>query len=246
MAPGRGALAGEIDLRRQRAGTAWRVMKTPLLSLILALASLAGLRAQNLETWVLTDGRMFEAQVKQVVPGTVTFTLRTGADQPLEIAKLSERSKKQLAEVLGLGQSVVTPLSPVAAATAPAATPSATPMPAAAPAATAGGAMSSVPRDSGAIDATDEGSMEANFGLTTTVIGKVKRVATLGGAGHKLIEFEDTQFNVFINKRQLDQSQDWHLEGLEGRLVQVKGKIAKYNDKLQIQAYEPAQLGVVE
>lgn len=218
-------------------------MKKPLLLLASALFLHASLAAQSLETWVLTDGRMFEAQVRQVVPGTVTFTLRTGADQPLEIAKLSERSKKQLAEVLGLGQSAVTPMSPTA--TAPAA-PAPASMPAAGAPSAAAGTMPVVPRDSGAVDATDEGSLEANFGLTATVIGKVKRVATLGASGHKLLEFEDTTFNVFISKRQLDQRQDWHLDGIEGRLVQVKGKIGKYNDKLQIQVLEPAQIGLVE
>lgn len=220
-------------------------MKKPLILLASALFFHASLAAQSLETWVLTDGRMFEAQVRQVVPGTVTFTLRTGADQPLEIAKLSERSKKQLAEVLGLGQSAVTPMSPAAAAPAAPAAPAPASMPAAGAPSAAAGTMPVVPRDSGAVDATDEGSLEANFGLTATVIGKVKRVATLGATGHRLLEFEDTEFNVFINKRQLDQH-DWHLDGIEGRLVQVKGRIGKYNDKLQIQVLEPAQIGLVE
>lgn len=229
------------------------LMKTSLHFLIALTAAYAftpGLTAQDLETWVLTDGRMFEAQVKQVVPGTVTFTLRTGADQPLEISRLSERSKKQLGEALGLGQAIVTPAAPVASApTAPAATPTPAMAPAGSstsPAPAAAGSMASVPRDAGAIDATDAGSLEANFGITATVIGKVKRVATLGAAGHKLLEFEDTTFNAFINKRQFEQSQDWHLDGLEGKLVQVKGKVGKYNDKLQIQLFEPSQLGVVE
>lgn len=208
---------------------------------------------QAADTWVLADGRMFEAEVKQVTPGVVLFTLRSGSDQPLEITRLSDRSRKQLIEVLGLGGTPVTPVSPTAAAEpapAPAPTPSAPtppPAPAAAmtPAAPAAAPMASVPRDPGAVDATDTGSLEANFGLTATVIGKVKRIATLGAAGHKLIEFQDTEFNLFVNRRQAEQP-GWNLESLEGKVVQAKGKIAKYNEKLQIQLYEPTQIGVVE
>lgn len=218
--------------------------------------ALLTLSAQALDTWVLADGRMFEADVKQVTPGTVLFTLRTGVDQPLEIVKLSERSRKQLAEVLGLGSKPVAPLAPVAVASAPTSTPATPPpaptppmpetAPAMPPAATAGAAMAAVPRDPGAIDATDIGSLEANFGLTATVIGKVKKVNTLGSSGHKLLEFEDSTFNVFINKRQLEQSTAWAFEGIEGKLVQAKGKIGKYNDKLQIQLFEPSQIGMTE
>lgn len=105
--------------------------------------------------------------------------------------------------------------------------------------------MASVPRDPAAVDATDAGSLEANFGLTATVIGKVKRVATLGSSGHKLIEFQDSDFNLFINRRQAE-APGWNLDSLEGKQVQAKGKIGKYNEKLQIQLVEPSQLGVVE
>lgn len=205
--------------------------------------------AQALDTWVLADGRMFEATVKQVVPGTVLFTLRTGADQPLEITKLSERSRTQLVDVLGLGSVPVTPVAPVAVA-APAPPPAPPPpppaaMPAETPAATASVPMASVARDPSAIDATDTGSLEANFGLTATVIGKVKKVVTLGSSGHKLLEFEDTDFNVFVNKRQAELP-GWGFDSLVGKQVQAKGKIGKYNEKLQIQLFEPSQMGVVE
>jgi len=193
---------------------------------------------------------MFEADVKQMTPGTVLFTLRTGVDQPLEITKLSERSRKQLIEVIGLGNTPVTPVAPISAATAaPAPSQPSTAMPAAAPtpppAPATAAPMTSVARDPGAVDATDTGSLEANFGLTATVIGKVKKVVTMGSTGHKLLEFEDTDFNIFINKRQLE-TPGWNFDGLEGKLVQAKGKIGKYNEKLQIQLYESSQMGIVE
>lgn len=202
------------------------------------------------DTWVLADGRMFEAQVKQVTPGIVLFTLRSGSDQPLEITKLSDRSRKQLIEILGLGSTPVAPITPTAAIEPAASVPPAVPptMPAAPPMpppAPAAAPMTSVPRDPAAVDATDTGSLEANFGLTATVIGKVKRVATLGSSGHKLIEFQDTDFNLFINRRQAE-TPGWNFEGLEGKQVQAKGKIGKYNEKLQIQLVEPSQLGIVE
>ncbi len=232
------------------------LMKLFLRLLTLPVLGFSSLLAQTAETWVLADGRMFEAQVKMVTPGTVLFTMRTGADQPLEISKLSDRSKKQLLDVLGLGSVPVSPATPTAtAAVTPPPVPPATPMPAAAPTPptppapampAAAGTMATVPRDAGAIDVTDTGSIDARYGLTATVIGKVKRLASLGGAGHKLIEFEDSDFNVFINKRQLEASTDWHLEGLEGKLIQATGKVGKYNEKLQIQLFEPSQVGVVE
>lgn len=214
----------------------------------LVFTTLFAWSAQALDTWVLADGRMFEATVKQVVPGTVLFTLRTGADQPLEITKLSERSRTQLVDVLGLGSVPVTPVAPVAvAAPAPPAAPPPPPaaMPAETSAATASVPMASVARDPSAIDATDTGSLEANFGLTATVIGKVKKVVTLGSSGHKLLEFEDTDFNVFVNKRQAELP-GWGFDSLVGKQVQAKGKIGKYNEKLQIQLFEPSQMGVVE
>lgn len=223
-------------------------MRIPFLRPALACLVFTTFSVQALDTWVLADGRMFEADVKQVTPGTVLFTLRTGVDQPLEITKLSERSRKQLVEVIGLGSTPVTPVAPIATAPAAptpppqapmtAATPTPPPPPTVAP-------MASMARDPGALDATDTGSLEANFGLTATVIGKVKKVVTMGSSGHKLIEFEDTDFNIFINKRQLE-TPGWNFEGVEGKLVQAKGKIGKYNEKLQIQLYEPGQMGVVE
>ncbi len=205
--------------------------------------------AHAADTWVLADGRMFEAKVKAVAPpGVITFTLSNGSDQPLEIGKLSERSKKHLAESLGMTLVPVTPPPPVPLAAAPPPAPMVpTPPPAPAPALPpAAGTMALVPRDQGAVDATDTGSLEANMGQTATIIGKVKEVDTMGSTGHKLITFEGTDFNVFVSKRQLDQSADWHLESTVGKTVQVKGKIAKYKEKLQIQAFEPAQIGIVQ
>ncbi len=191
------------------------------------------------ETWELADGRMFEAKVKQMIPGTVLFTLRTGTDQSLEITKLSESSRKRLVEVLGLSHSVavVTP----SAAVVPIPQPTTTPAMQAVPEVP----VATVTRDPAAVDATDSGSLEANFGLTVVVIGKVKNVSTLGSSGHKLIEFEDSEFRVFVNKRQAELP-GWNFESLLGKTLQVKGKIAKYNEKLQVQLYEPTQLGAVE
>lgn len=191
------------------------------------------------ETWELADGRVFEANVKQVMPGKVLFILRTGADQSLEVTKLSESSRKRLVEVLGLGSSaaIVTP----SAAVVP--TPPSTTALAMQPVPVV--PLATVTRDPAAMDATDSGSLEANFGLTVVVIGKVKNVSTLGSSGHKLLEFEDSEFHVFVNKRQAELP-GWNFESLLGKTVQVKGKIAKYNEKLQVQLYEPTQLGAVE
>ena len=225
-------------------------MKPSFLLPVLAWFTLGSLSAQALDTWVLADGRMFEAQVKQMTPGMVLFTLRSGVDQPLELAKLSVRSQKQLIEVLGLGSVPVKPVAPstttttaVASQTAPPAMPAAAPAPTPPPSPTA--PVAGMARDPGALDVTDLGSLEANFGLTATVIGKVKRVATLGSSGHRLIEFTGTDFNLFINRRQAEQP-GWNFDGLEGKLVQGKGKIGKFNEKLQIQLNDPTQMGVVE
>lgn len=223
------------------------LMKLPILLHFVVLAMTCS--AWGLETWVLADGRLFEADVKQVVPGIVLFTLRTGTDQPLEINKLSDRSRKRLAEVLGLGGAAVEPVAIAPAAiepAVPAVTPAAVPAPAMQPVAAAPAMpLTVVARDPGAVDATDVGSLEANIGLTATVIGKVKKIVTLGSSGHKLLEFEDTDFNFFVNKRQAELP-GWNFDALVGKLVQGKGKIGKYNEKLQVQLYDPAQLGVVE
>ncbi|SKA92477.1 hypothetical protein SAMN02745166_01904 [Prosthecobacter debontii] len=77
--------------------------------------------------------------------------------------------------------------------------------------------------------------MEANFGLATTVVGKVKRVATLGSSGHKLMEFEGTDFNIAINRRQAEQLGSC-FDGLPGKTVQIKGKISKYNESCKLRS----------
>lgn len=203
---------------------------------------------QTPDTWVMTDGRMFEAQVKSVAPpGVITFTLRNGTDQPLGVEKLSDRSKKRLAELLGLAGVPIAPVAAVAT-TAPATSPgmAVPPPPPPPPAAAPAPGMAVVPRNSGATDATDMGALQAGLDKQLTVIGKVAKVDTLGRSGHKLVGFEGSEFSLFVNKRQLDQSADWNLEGLVGKTVQVTGKVTQYNGKLQIQAFEPAQVGVVE
>ncbi len=96
-------------------------------------------------------------------------------------------------------------------------------------------------RDPAAVDATDQASLEAGLGQRLTVIGRVRRVATLGAAGHRLIEFEDSRFGVFIAKRQLTQA-GWNLETLTGRTVQVRGELSRYQDRLQMTLFEPAQI----
>lgn len=96
-------------------------------------------------------------------------------------------------------------------------------------------------RDPSAVDATDQASLEAGLGQRLTVIGRVRRVATLGAAGHRLIEFEDSRFGVFIAKRQLTQA-GWNLESLAGRTVQVRGELSRYQDRLQMTLFEPAQI----
>lgn len=215
------------------------------LSLLLLLGVLACLPLQaRADTWVLTDGTSFEAQVKGVMPGTAIFTFTSGQEQRMEISKLSDDSRRKLAEVLGLA--VAAPPAPATPAAAPAAPAPAMP-PATPPApSTTAGTMPTVARDPGAMDATDVNMLDSQFGKRATVIGKVKTVITLGSSGHKKLTFEGTDFTVFISKRNLDQSTDWHLDDLGGKTVQVTGEITKFQDQLQISPREPAQLGVVE
>lgn len=220
-------------------------MKTRLRHLVIALLSLTA--CVHADTWVLADGTSFEAQVKGVMPGTAIFTFTSGQEQRMEISKLSDDSRKKLAEVLGLA--VAAPAAPPAPSTSTAApaTPAPAMPPATPPAAGAtAGTMQTVARDPGAMDATDVNMLDSQFGKRATVIGKVKTVITLGSSGHKKLTFEGSDFTVFISKRSLDQSTDWHLDDLGGKTVQVTGEITKFQEQLQISPREPAQLGVVE
>ncbi len=204
-------------------------MKTVIYLLGSALLSLSSLTAQTQETWTLNDGRTFEGQVKLVTPGTVIFTRSSGPDVPLEITKLADVSRKRLIEVLGLN-----------APSAPAPTPTAS-TPAAAT-----GTKPTMVRNSGAIDATDISMIDSQFGQKATVIGQVKEVVTLGSTGHKRINFENTGFNVFINKRNLEKSSDWKLDDLAGKTVQIEAEVTKYQEQVQMQLTEPSQIKVVK
>ena len=211
-------------------------MKTVIYLLGSALLSLSSLNAQTQETWTLNDGRTFEGQVKLVTPGTVIFTRSSGPDVPLEITKLTDASRKRLIEVLGLN-----------APSAPAPTPTAS-TPAAATGtkpSDAAGTKPTMVRNSGAIDATDISMIDSQFGQKATVIGQVKEVVTLGSTGHKRINFENTGFNVFINKRNLEKSSDWKLDDLAGKTVQIEGEVTKYQEQVQMQLTEPSQIKVV-
>lgn len=175
--------------------------------------------APDWETWVRSDGTLFEARVRQVTPGAATFELRSGGEQTLAPAQLAERSRRRLAEMLGLlpgtGKAV-------------AATSSAVPSPSPAP-------------DEG-LDARDAGALESRFGQHATVTGTVRRVATLGDSGHRLLEFEGEVFSVFIRRSDLEKHPDWPLDALTGRRVRVQGEIGKYRERLQVQVSEPASL----
>ena len=179
--------------------------------------------APDWETWVRSDGTMFEARVRQVAPGAATFELRSGGEQTLAPTQLAERSRRRLAEVLGLlpgtGKAV-------------AATSSAVPPPS--------------PAAAESLDASDAGMLESRFGQHATVTGTVRRVATLGSSGHRLLEFEGEAFSVFIRRSDLEKHPDWPLEALTGRRVRVQGEIGKYRERLQIQVSEPASLQALD
>lgn len=177
--------------------------------------------APDWETWVRSDGTMFEARVRQVAPGAATFELRSGGEQTLAPAQLAERSRRRLAEVLGLLPGT---------SQAVAATPSA--------------AASPAPAES--LDAGDAGQLESRFGQHATVTGTVRRVATLGSSGHRLLEFEGEVFSVFIRRSDLEKHPDWPLDALTGRRVRVQGEIGKYRERLQIQVSEPASLKALD
>jgi len=206
-------------------------MSKPLLILCTLALTLAPLAAQTTDTWVTSQGAMFEASVKLVVPGQVTFILKDGREQPVPLANLSERSRTKLIQSLGLGT------APVAVAATPAATstPTTPATPAAMPPATA-------PVAGAAIESSDIAQINALIGQDSTVVGTVTEVVTLGASGHKLIKFDGTTFNVFISKQVLDKSTDWILDDLPGKRLQITGKLESYRDAPQIKGTTPTQL----
>ena len=106
--------------------------------------------------------------------------------------------------------------------------------------------MNTVARNPGAIDATDISMIDSKFGLRSTVIGKISKITTLGSTGHKKINFENSEFYLFINKRIFEANPEWKLETLADKRIQVEGEIAKYQDQLQIQISTPTQINIVD
>ena len=213
--------------------------KSPLTLVALCL-TLGSLSAQTIDTWVTSQGAMFEASVKTVVPGQVTFILKDGREQPVPLANLSDRSRAKLIESLGLGTAPVPVAATTPAPAAPAATTPATPTtPATAPAAMT---PATAPVPGAAIEATDIAQINALIGQDSSVVGTVTEVVTLGAAGHKLIKFDGTTFNIFISKQMLEKSTDWILDDLPGKRLQVTGKLESYRDAPQIKGNTPSQL----
>lgn len=210
-------------------------MTRTLLNLSFYLLSTSCLQSQTLEKWTLTDGRSFEGQVKSVTPGMVIFARASGPDSPLEIAKLSELSQRRLIVVLGL----TLPILPILPTTS---IPHLEPM-ANQPSAPA---VNATARNPGAIDATDISMIDSKFGLRCMVIGKISKITTLGNTGHKKINFENSEFYLFINKRALESNPEWKPENIANKIIQVEGEVAKYQDQLQIQITAPNQINVVE
>jgi hypothetical protein len=194
---------------------------------------------QSVETWVTSKGAMFEASVQKVVPGSVVFVLKDGREQAVPITELSERSRSKVVELLGFGSTPVTP-APAVATAAPAVAPTA--MPAPAPASV----MQVQPVDGAAVDLTDAAMVESLVGKEAVVVGTVAKVVTLGASGHRLVEFEGSNFNLFVSKQQIEQSADWVLDDLPGKRLQVKGKVETYRDAPQIRGTDPAQITRVQ
>lgn len=213
----------------------------------------AAAQSAAVEPWVLTDGRIFQAEVKHVEPGRVVFKMIDGREDKLETSRLSERSRKRLAAILGLdgaGTSTVAP-APVAAtptAPMPVPAPAAATAPASAPDATPAQPQSILigPRDPMAVDVTEMAAIEQALGREVTVVGKVKRIATLGASGHKKVEFEGSAFALFVRKEQLEKSADWNLELLVGKQVQARGQIEKYKEQFELVLWRPSQMSLLE
>jgi len=193
-------------------------LKANLHPLIIVLSALV-LRL-HAESWVFTDGTRLEAEVKVVTPGLVVFSGTAGKDLAVETGKLSEASRRRLAELLGLTTVIMD---------APAGTPAPT-------------VQRKAQIEPGAMDATDLDLIDSQFGKTGAVTGVVKEVISLGSLGHRKLVFEGTDFSVFISKRWLEQNPGWRIDDFIGKRVRVTGEISKYEDQLQISLKEPSQL----
>lgn len=213
----------------------------PALACCLILSVLPA-TAQNLDTWVTSQGAMFEGTIKQLVPGQAVFVLKDGREQPVPLADLSERSRTKLIEALGLGTTPVKPAAVPATTAAPTAPTTPTTPAAPAMAATANPATPIAAPDGSAIDATDATQIASRIGQQAIVVGVVSEVVTLGSSGHKLLKFDGTNFNLFISRQSLERSTDWILDDLPGKRVQVSGKLETYRDAPQIRGENPSQL----
>jgi hypothetical protein len=221
-------------------------MRTDLRSILFLLALSLPLPAQDtMDTWVMTDGRMFQAALLQASPGELKVRLSNGKEEVLFVSELSELSKKRAAERLGLGAAAVaaatTPSKPAPSSPE---TPSPTPTPAPAPA-PGGQAMAQPTLGEGELSMTDAAAIETAMGTEITSVGIVREVATLGSTGHKKILFQGTPVVVFIGKWNLEKSGDWKFDGLEGKTLRATGKVGKFNDEVQIQPISPSDLQTV-
>jgi hypothetical protein len=222
------------------------LMKAP--SLVIAVVSfLNGLAAaQTVETWVTSKGAMFEASVQKVVPGTVVFVLKDGREQAVAVSELSDRSRVKVVELLGLGSLQVAAVAAPAEAGGQVATPGMAPAGGAPATVPSGPAMAVQAVDGAAVDLTDAAMVQSLVGKEATVVGTVSKVVVLGASGHRLVEFEGSNFNLFVSKQQIEQSSDWVLDDLPGKRLQVKGMVETYRDKPQIRGTDPAQITRVQ
>lgn len=222
--------------------TSQPIMKaSPLLSVVFLIITGTAF-GQTVETWVTSKGAMFEASVQKVVPGSVVFVLKDGREQAVPITDLSERSRTKVVEALGLGSTPVAATAVAATSTETPASPTGSPAPTA-PVATP---MAVQPVDGAAVDLTDSAQVDSLVGKEATVVGTVAKVITLGASGHRLVEFEGSNFNLFISKQQIEASADWVLDDLPGKRVQVQGKVETYRDAPQIRGTNPAQITRVQ
>ncbi len=179
------------------------------------------------ESWSLTDDSQFDGEVKVVTQGMVIFTFGDGSERAVETRVLTETSRLQLVKLLGLDVKEV-PAEPLPEVSFPKQVP-----------------LSYPGRDPKAMDATQVDLIDSQYGLTAKVVGVVKEVITLGKTGHKKVSFEGTDFNVFISKRFLENGGEWKLDGLAGKIVQITGEVAKYQEVVQIAVKESAQIQVL-